>query len=44
MSNYRAFGYTKLVPRVPADKFKAVISNSANADKALVLWEEVTLN
>ncbi|KAL1762213.1 peptidase family M49-domain-containing protein [Schizophyllum commune] len=39
--NYRSFGFTKIVPRVPADKFEAIISKSANSSKALPLWHKL---
>ncbi|TRM58673.1 peptidase family M49-domain-containing protein [Schizophyllum amplum] len=39
--NYRSFGFTKIVPRVSADKFEAIVSKSANASKALGLWTQL---
>jgi len=42
--NYKSFGFTKIIPRVSADKFEAVIAKSANAPKALGLWEKVRLD
>lgn len=39
--NYKSFGFTKIVPRVPADKFEAVVSKSANASQALPLWNKL---
>ncbi|KAE9403756.1 dipeptidyl-peptidase III [Gymnopus androsaceus JB14] len=36
--NYKSFGFTKFVPRIPDTKFEAVIQKSANASKALELW------
>ena len=39
--NYRSFGFTKIVPRVPEDKFAAVVAQSANAANALPLWDEL---
>ncbi|KAF6765196.1 aflatoxin-detoxifizyme [Ephemerocybe angulata] len=39
--NYKSFGFTKIVPRVPADKFEAVVSKSANASHALPLWNKL---
>ncbi|KAL1669192.1 peptidase family M49-domain-containing protein [Schizophyllum commune] len=39
--NYRSFGFTKIVPRVPADKFEAIVSKSANSSKALPLWNKL---
>jgi dipeptidyl-peptidase III len=40
--NYKSFGFTKIVPRVPEDKFGAVVKCSYHADKALVLWNKVS--
>jgi dipeptidyl-peptidase-3 len=37
--NFKTFGFTKFVPRVPADKFEAVVANCANKTRALSLWE-----
>jgi dipeptidyl-peptidase III len=42
--NYKSFGFTKILPRIPADKFKDVVCVSRNSDKALELWEEVTVS
>ncbi|KAK2466923.1 hypothetical protein APHAL10511_001181 [Amanita phalloides] len=39
--NYRTFGFTKIIPRVTADKFEVVVSNSANAAKAFDLWNNL---
>jgi dipeptidyl-peptidase-3 len=39
--NYKTFGNTKIIPRVPAEKFGAVVQNSANADKATALWDKL---
>lgn len=40
--NYKSFGFTKINPRLPADKFEAVVQSSVNKDKALSLWNQVT--
>lgn len=40
--NYRTFGFTKIVPRVPMEKFEAVVKASSNATRALALWSEVS--
>ncbi|KAF8798016.1 aflatoxin-detoxifizyme [Phlegmacium glaucopus] len=37
--NFKSFGFTKIVPRVPADKFEAVITSGANKTRALSLWK-----
>ncbi|KAI0030824.1 aflatoxin-detoxifizyme [Vararia minispora EC-137] len=41
LANYKSFGFTKFVPRVPAERFAAVISASPNAVNALPLWDEI---
>lgn len=40
--NYKSFGFTKIIPRIPADKFEVVVQNSANKNEAVILWEKVT--
>ncbi|PPQ66069.1 hypothetical protein CVT26_010811 [Gymnopilus dilepis] len=39
--NFKTFGFTKIIPRVSADKFEAVVSKSANANKAFPLWQKL---
>ncbi|KAF9532974.1 aflatoxin-detoxifizyme [Crepidotus variabilis] len=39
--NFKTFGFTKIVPRVPAIKFESVVKNSASKDKALSLWNKL---
>lgn len=39
--NYKSFGFTKIIPRIPEAKFAAVVEKSANASEALTLWNEV---
>ncbi|TFK94857.1 aflatoxin-detoxifizyme [Polyporus arcularius HHB13444] len=39
--NYKSFGFTKIIPRIPEDKFAAVVEKSANAANALPLWNEL---
>lgn len=41
--NFRSFGFTKIVPRVPEEKFAAVVEKSANAANAVPLWNEVRM-
>jgi dipeptidyl-peptidase-3 len=41
LANYKSFGFTKFVPRVPQDKFAAVIENCPNAANAVPLWNEL---
>ena len=41
LANYKSFGFTKFVPRVPQVKFAAVVENSPNAANAVPLWNEV---
>ncbi|TFK42589.1 aflatoxin-detoxifizyme [Crucibulum laeve] len=38
--NYKTFGFTKIVPRVPTGKFESVIQSSNNK-KALELWSKL---
>jgi len=40
--NFKTFGFTKIVPRIPSEKFEAVVSHSANSTKALPLWKTVS--
>lgn len=39
--NYKSFGFTKIAPRIPEDKFAAVVEKSANAANAVPLWNEL---
>ncbi|KAJ6502555.1 aflatoxin-detoxifizyme [Mycena sanguinolenta] len=39
--NFKTFGFTKIVPRVGADKFAAVIKSSANSAKTTPLWDSL---
>ncbi|KAJ2984708.1 hypothetical protein NUW54_g10409 [Trametes sanguinea] len=39
--NYKSFGFTKIVPRLPEEKFAAVVEKSANAANAVPLWKEL---
>ena len=39
--NFKTFGFTKIVPRLPADKFEVVVKKCVNAESALPLWEKV---
>jgi dipeptidyl-peptidase-3 len=39
--NYKSFGFTKIIPRVPEDKLEAVVKHSLNAAKSLDLWNKV---
>ena len=41
LANYKSFGFTKIVPRVPEDKFGAAVAASAHAARALPLWAEL---
>ncbi|PPQ71974.1 hypothetical protein CVT24_008191 [Panaeolus cyanescens] len=36
--NFKSFGFTKIVPRLPSDKFESVVNQSANKEKALSRW------
>ncbi|KAG8907167.1 hypothetical protein FRB99_005139 [Tulasnella sp. 403] len=40
--NYKSFGFSKFIPRIPADKFKAVVDNSENKEQATKLWTELS--
>ncbi|CCL99112.1 uncharacterized protein FIBRA_01126 [Fibroporia radiculosa] len=39
--NYKSFGFTKIIPRIPQEKFAAVVKNSANASEAIPLWDDL---
>ncbi|KAK0433619.1 aflatoxin-detoxifizyme [Armillaria borealis] len=39
--NYKTFGFTKIIPRVDADKFEAVVKASSNADQASALFAKL---
>jgi dipeptidyl-peptidase III len=39
--NYRSFGFTKILPRLSAEKFDLVVQKSANVASASPLWEKV---
>lgn len=39
--NFRSFGFTKIVPRIPEDKFAAIVEKSANAANAVPFWNEL---
>jgi dipeptidyl-peptidase III len=39
--NYKSFGFTKIIPRIPVDKFESVVGKCADSEKALALWKEV---
>ncbi|KAF5330737.1 hypothetical protein D9619_005755 [Psilocybe cf. subviscida] len=39
--NFKTFGFTKIVPRVAADKFEAVVNNSANKAAAAPIWNKL---
>ncbi|KAF9005642.1 aflatoxin-detoxifizyme [Cyathus striatus] len=39
--NYKSFGFTKIVPRIPAEKFASVVLHSENKDKVASLWESL---
>ncbi|KZT68119.1 dipeptidyl-peptidase III [Daedalea quercina L-15889] len=39
--NYKSFGFSKIVPRVPEAKFAVVVEQSTNASQALPLWNEL---
>ncbi|CAE6522086.1 unnamed protein product [Rhizoctonia solani] len=38
--NYKSFGFTKFIPRVPEGKFAKVVEASPSASKALPRWEK----
>lgn len=39
--NYKSFGFTKFIPRIPKEKFEVVIKASPNAHNALGIWSQV---
>jgi len=42
--NYKSFGFTKFIPRIPKEKFEAVVKTSSNASNALGIWELVCMH
>lgn len=40
MGNYLSFGDTKFVPRLPQDKFEAVLTSASNASDVQSLWNQ----
>jgi len=42
--NYKSFGFTKFIPRIPKEKFEAVVKASSNASNALGIWESVSIH
>ncbi|KAL4251709.1 Dipeptidyl peptidase 3 [Abortiporus biennis] len=41
LANYKSFGFTKIIPRIPKDKFEAVVQASVNTNQTTPLWEEL---
>lgn len=41
--NYKSFGFTKIIPRVPQEKFEAAVKSTVNASTAVPLWDKVGL-
>jgi len=41
--NYKSFGFTKFIPRIPKEKFEAVVKASSNAPNTLGTWETVRI-
>ncbi|KIK16465.1 hypothetical protein PISMIDRAFT_30890 [Pisolithus microcarpus 441] len=39
--NYKSFGFTKFVPRIPVDEFAKIIAASTNATNAVPVWESL---
>ncbi|KAI6035662.1 peptidase family M49-domain-containing protein, partial [Pisolithus orientalis] len=39
LANYKSFGFTKFVPRIPVGEFAKIIAASTNAANAMPLWE-----
>ncbi|KAI6099116.1 peptidase family M49-domain-containing protein [Pisolithus sp. B1] len=37
--NYKSFGFTKFVPRIPVDEFAKIVAASTNAANAVPVWE-----
>ncbi|KAF8502555.1 aflatoxin-detoxifizyme [Hysterangium stoloniferum] len=42
--NYRSFGFSKIVPRISAEKFKAVVDACASSQAASRLWQTLEHN
>ncbi|KAI5997175.1 peptidase family M49-domain-containing protein [Pisolithus albus] len=39
--NYKSFGFTKFIPRIPVDEFAKIIAASTNAANAVPVWESL---
>ncbi|KAF9653115.1 aflatoxin-detoxifizyme [Thelephora ganbajun] len=39
--NYKSFGFTKFIPRIPKEKFEAVVKASSNASNAMGIWKSL---
>ncbi|KAF9792408.1 aflatoxin-detoxifizyme [Thelephora terrestris] len=39
--NYKSFGFTKFIPRIPEEKFHAVVKASPNSSNALGVWNSL---
>lgn len=42
--NYKSFGFTKFIPRIPKEKFEAVVKASPNSPNALGVWESACVH
>lgn len=40
--NYKSFGFSKFIPRIRPDDFKAIVEASPNKEQALLLWDKVS--
>jgi dipeptidyl-peptidase III len=39
--NYKSFGFSKFIPRIKSDDFKAIVAASPSSVDALARWEKV---
>src|ERR1700761_4275265 len=44
LTNYRSFGNSKIIPRVPREAFRKVVAGSENATDCLAVWDKACNN
>lgn len=41
LTNYKSFGFSKYIPRVPKESFRKIVESSPQADEAVKLWDKL---